>query len=356
MANRPALGAAAVLLLLAGALPAAALTAEERAFIARHRALLEASPDPCRLAGRLEDAYKALLRAAPGPDSTPVLAAVEGKAGIPLRLAEGLRLTDGFALYDATAAAVYLSSPSVAPRLIGPGGACPSDARLGAFALDTVGVYLHEVTHSFDRRDLGSGLVETVEGEVLAYAREARFLSGLSRWPGKAVRAELGFRALVRRNQEVIGLLEKLKERHASADSLDKLQGYIGELEGIRRKLSKLDPARAGADPLAADIAEMTEAYKRGWPQFLAFCLRRLEGRPSLGDRERNLAAALAFRDGARKDLAAEPGGTLAYRLLERSAALGAEDVAFWGNKGRVERTIEYYKARFKEVRPPAEL
>lgn len=333
---------------------AAALTPAEREIIGRHRVLLEASPDPCRLAPRLEAEYKAILGAAPGPDATPVLAAVEGRPGIPLRLGEGIRILEGFALYDETTAVVYLSSPSVAPRLIGPGGDCPSDARLRGFAFDTVGVYLHEVTHSFDRKDLGPGLVATVEGELLAYAREARFLAGLPRWPSKAVRAEVERRVLVRRNQEVLGWVERLKDEHASSETLDKLQRYIGILEGIRRRLPKLDAARAGADPLAADISEMTEEYKKGWPQFVAFSLRRLQGRPSLGDRERNLAAALPFRDGSLKDLKDEPKGTLAYQLLERSAALGTEDVAFWGDTKRVERTLKYYKARFKELRPSA--
>lgn len=337
---------------------AGAFTPEERAVIDRHRVLLEASPDPCRIAARAEAEYKRILSSAPGPDAAEALAALDGKPPIPLVLGEGVRISEGFALYDADRATIYLSSPSVAPRLLGRDGACPSDAALRAFAFGTVGVYLHEATHAFERRDLGPSVVTTLEGELLAYARESRFLAALPGWPPKEVAAELEMRAAYREqvavNRELIGWVEELKGEEPSEESLDKLTRYVALLEENRRLLERIAAVRTGADPLVADIAEMVAAWRAGYPAFLSFALRRLEGRPSLAQREEVLAFSRRYLADSRKAAAAEEPGSLHRAVAEHSVRLAEKDLAFWGDERAVAKAADHYRSAFQAVRPPA--
>lgn len=346
-----------LLLLALLAVPAAAFTDDERAFIARHRVLLGPAPDPCRIAGRAEAEYKRILKSAPGPEAAAALAALDGKPPIPLVLGEGVRISEGFALYDGDTATIYLSSGSVAPRLTENGGACPSDEAVRAFAFATVGVYLHEVTHAFERKDLGPGIVNTVEGEMLAYARECRFLAGLPGWPTKEVAAELERREMygkqVRINRELIGWVEELKGVEPSTDTFARLQRYIGFLEENRKILAQLDAVETGADPFAADIAEMVAEWKKGYPDFVMFTMRRLEGRPMLSQREMMEAGSRRYLEASRKSAAEEAPGTLARQMADHAVRLAEKDIAFWSDAEAVAKAAAHYKARLVEIRPP---
>lgn len=340
------------------AAPAGAYTDEERAFIAQHRVLLAPAPDPCRLAGRAEAEYKRILKSAPGEEAAAALAAVDGRPPIPLVLGMGVRIAEGFALYDADTATIYLSSASAGPRLIAKDGACPSDERVRSFAFATVGVYLHEVSHSYERKELGAGIVNTVEGELLAYARECRFLAALPGWPPKEVAAELERRGLyeeqVRINRELIGWVEELKDVEPSTASFARLERYIGYLQENRRLLEQISAMETGADPLAADVAEMVAAWRQGYPAFVSFSLRHLEGRPSLGERARQEAAARQYLEASRRAVAQEPPGGLAREVARHAVRLAEKDVAFWSDEKAVARAAEHYKARLKALRPPA--
>lgn len=345
-------------LMTLGAARARPFTAEERTFLAEHHALLEASPDPCRLALRLEAQYKRLLREArPEQDVADILAAAEGKPGVPLILAGGVRLTNAFALYDDETHTVYLSSASLTPRVIRTADACPSDERLSVLARETAGVYVHELSHSLTRKALGRGSVATAEDEILAYAREARFLAGLEGWPSKAVSGELGRRReldeLVRKNQRIIGLVKGLQGQDPGGDGFKKFPGYVEQLEIIRQRMALLQSQEAEVDPFQLSLAAMVEAWKDGWPAFLHMMIRQTAPMPSLGSRPKNLRTAQAFLETSRARLKDEAPGTLAYQVVERAVALGKQDVLFWGDPKRVEQASGYYTRRFKTVRTP---
>lgn len=344
-----------VLLFTAIAGPSWSFSEEERRFIAGHRALLEASPDPCRLASRLEARYKALLRGAlPEQDAADLLAAAEGKPGVPLILAEGLRLTDAFALYDDASGAVYLSSAALARHV--PGGGCLSDERVAALAQDTVGVYVHELCHSLERRALGGGFIATSEGEILAYAREARFLAKQPGWPAKTVADELvRRRALddrIRRNREILDQVRKLRDEEPGEKSLDALKSHVEELEEIKQGIAELEAREVEVDALQLSLATMVDAWKESWPAFIRMMIPQASSRPSVSRAERNLGAARRFLKTSRAMLKDEPTGTLAYEVLERSVTLAEKDVRFWGDKKQVARAAAFYQRRFTEVRP----
>ncbi len=357
--TRPLLALLAVLgLMSAGAARARAFTAEERRFLAGHHALLEASSDPCRLASRLEAQYKRLLRGArPAQDVADILATAEGKPGVPLILGDGVRLANAFALYDDQTRTVYLSSAALTPRVIRTAGVCPSDESLAALARETAGVYVHEMAHSLTRKALGAGSVATSEDEILAYAREARFLAGLKGWPSKAVAGELGRRReldeLVRKNQKIIGLVKGLQGQDPGGDGFKKFPGYVEQLEKIRRRMELLQAREGDVDPFQVSLAAMVDAWKDGWPAFLRMMIRQTAPMPSLGRRAENLNKSRSFLEASRAQLTEEAPGTLAHEVAERSVRLGEQDVLFWGDQKRVEEALAYYQRRFKTVRPP---
>lgn len=345
-------GASLILALLAAAPSARAFTKEERAIIDSYGALLEVSADPCRLASRLGSEYKRILSSATAAQDVADL-----KGAIPFRLAYGLRISEGFALYDDETETVYLSSRSLEGRLPRTPGACASDEILRNLARDTVGVYVHEVSHSLERKALGKEMVNTREGEVLAYARESRFLAGLKGWPSGPVKLELKRLRLLeenfRNNQEIIGWVEELKGQADVGAGLKKLEKYVGLLEELKQSRQRLQAVRTGADPFQVSLGQMVEAWERGWPAFLHFALEKIGPRPSLSDREKNLEASRRFLAAARAGIKEEAAGTLAYQMARRSVRLGEQDVAFWGDEKTVAQALAFYKRRFKEVRPP---
>lgn len=351
--------ASSLLPLLAALLasPAAALTDSERDFLSHYSAALEPSPDPCGLAAGLQAEYLRLLRAArPEQDMADVLEAVETRPGVPLRLGDGVRLAEGIAMYDAGTGTVYLSSPTVPGRLLGRGGACPSPGRLASFAHDTAAIYVHEVTHALDRAAQGPSLVETREGEVLAYARETRFLAGLPGWPPASAAAELKRRRRLRenyaKNEALIDKVKALQGKDPDLEAFGKLKGYVTRLEALKQERLRLEAQETGADPTVTDMASMLEAWKAGWPAFLEFILPPLRTRPTLTEREANLAAAREYLERMRSEAPKEAPGTLARAMLDRGVALGEQDVRFWGDAEGVTRTLEFYERRFKTVRP----
>lgn len=336
--------------------PSRSFSEEERRFIADHRTLLEAAPDPCRLAPRLEARYKALLRAAaPEQDAADLLAAADGKPKVTLALAEGLRLSQAFALYDDATDAVYLSSASLARRVTEANEGCLSDERIATLAQDTVGVYVHELCHALERRELGD-FVATSEGEILAYAREARFLAKQPGWPAKAVTEELARRRaledLVRRNGEILAQVRKLRDEEPGEKTFDRLKAYVEQLEEIKQSIAGLEARELAADPFQLSLAAMVAAWQDGWPSFLQLMIPQASSRPSVSRAEQNLATARRFLKTSRAKLKAEPSGTLAYKVLERSVALAEKDIRFWGDKKKVARATAFYQRRFKEVRP----
>jgi hypothetical protein len=348
----------AILLLIIAAAPrAASFNDDERRFLQGQHALLEISPDPCRLASRLEAEYKRLLDAAtPAQDVADIRTAVEGKPGIPLHVGDGLRITDAFALYDHESKSIYLSSASLSAALPETGGGCPSDERVAGLARGTVAVYVHELAHAMERRSLGDDIVDTREAEVLAYARESRFLAGLNGWPNDSLKKELERRrelnALIQENEEIVGRVEALRQTPPE-EGLDQLKKYVDQLEELRPKIEKLQAEKADVDPFQVSLAAMVESWREGWPNFLRFILVKMEDRPSLTERKENLETSRRFLDTSESALKEEKPGTFPHQVAEHSVRLGKEDVLFWGDEKKVGRALEFYKARFKDVRPP---
>lgn len=346
--------AAGWLLAPAGAFEVQGLTEKEREFLRGYRALLEVSSDTCRIAPRMEAEYRRLLRAAsPEQDVADVLGAVEGPRPIPLQLAGGVRLVEGSAIYDPETKTIYLSEVFMARRLAS--GACPSDKRIRSLALETVGIYVHEICHALERRALGDDLVNTSEGEILAYARETRFLAGVRGWPDKAVTAEHSRREkrdrLIARNQEILGRMEATRGKPFEAD-FDQLGEDLKELEHIRQRLEKLDAQERAVDPMQVSLVVMLDAWRAGWPAFIRLMVRHNQTRPSLTRREENLEVSRQFLATSISGLKNEKPGSSAHQFLERSFRLGEQDVRFWGNEKKVELALDYYKRRFGEVRP----
>jgi len=350
-----AAGLLAAALVLAS--PARALTAEEHRWLSGYHSLLELSPDPCRVAPRLEAEYKRILSSAtPEQDVADIRALVDGKSGIPLRLADGVRLTDVSAMYDPATNVVYLSSPELA-GLSPAGGGCPTDGQLAAMARDTAGVYVHELTHALQRQALGADFVDTTEGEIHAYARESRFLAGLDGWPSKTVADELHRRielhGLVRENEGILDRVKALRGTEPSDESLKKLQKYVETLDGIHQRIDELNKTSVDVDPLQLGMTQMVEEWKEGWPEFLEMMLSQDSSkRPSLSRREENEGIARRFLAQARGDLAKEKPGTLDYELVQRSVSLAEQDVRFWGDEKQVAKALDYYQKGFKAVRP----
>lgn len=341
----------ALLLLYPSASPA--FTDKEREYLNRFKALLEASPDPCKLAPRLEAHYKRILKAArPEQDAADILAAVQAKPGVRFVLAEGVRLSGGFALYDDDTDTVYLSKPTI-ERLLPTADACPGDEQVRALALDTVGVYVHEVTHSFEKAPMGPDRVRTAEGEILAYARESRFLAGLKGWPSKAVTRELARRekldALMARHEQV---LDEVKAMRGQEPDFDKLKKHVAFLDQSKRKIVALQEQDTGADPTQVSIAQMVAAYRGGWGTFIRFTMPRIQGSPLLKDREENLEGAKAYLEMSIKSLAQEQPGTLAYEMAQRGVKLAERDLRFWGDEEAVARSLAYFERRLKDLRP----
>jgi hypothetical protein len=338
--------------------PVRALTAQELRFLSGYHALLEVSPDECRIAPRLETEYKRLLsRAAPEQDVADIRAVLEGKPGIPLRFADGVRLSDAFALYDSATNAVYLSSPSVASHYPAAGGRCPSDQQVSDMARDTIGIYVHEISHALERRALGDDDVETSEGEILAYSRESRFLSGFEGWPAKTVTEELHrqleLHDLIQENEEILDRVSGLRGEEPNDENLKKLKDYVETLDGIHRKIDGLKQSSVDVDPLQMAMAQMVETWRESWPKFIHLMMRQTEKAPSLSRREENLQIAHRFLGESRAALKDEKPGTLAYELVRRSVSLAKQDVRFWGDAKKVEKALDYCKKGFKEVRPP---
>ena len=346
--------AALLLLLVAAAAPRVwCFNDDERRFLQGQHALLEISPDPCRLAPRLEAEYKRLLDAAtPAQDVADIRAAVEGKPGIPLHVGDGLRITDAFALYDHETKSIYLSSAALAAGLPEEGGACPTDERVEGLARDTAAVYVHELAHALERRTLGDDLVDTREAEILAYARESRFLAGLAGWPDDSLKKELQRRraldALIQENEEILRRLRQAPPEKG----LGKLQKSVDQLESLRPKIKKLQAAKADVDPFQVSLAAMVESWRAGWPDFLRFMFTKMEDRPSLTRRKENLEISRQFLDTATASLKEEKPGTFPHQVAEHSVRLGKQDVLFWGDEQKVAAALEFYKARFKDVRP----
>lgn len=350
---------AALLLIvaLAWSAPARALTAEEHRWLSGFHSLLEVSPDPCRVAPRLEAEYKRLLSSAtPEQDVADIRALLDGKTRIPLRLADGMRLADSSAMYDPATNVVYLSSPALAGLSAAAGG-CPSDGQLAVMARDTVGVYVHELTHALQRKALGAGFVDTTEGEIHAYARESRFLAGLDGWPSKTVVDELhrriGLNDLVQQNEELLDRVKAMRGEEPTDESLKRLQKYVETLDGIHAKIDELKRSSVDVDPLQLGMTQMVEEWKEGWPQFLHLMMMQdASKRPSLTRREENAGIARRFLAQSRAALAEEKPGTLEYDLVKRSVSLAEQDVRFWGDEKQVEKALDYYKKGFKDVRP----
>lgn len=335
----------AALLLLPGA--SHAFNDKEREYLSRFKSLLEASPDPCKLAPRLEAHYARLLKAAkPAQDVADIR-----KARVRFVLAEGVRLSGGFALYDDDTDAVYLSKDSVA-RLLPQEEPCPTDAQVRALAMDTVGVYVHELAHSFEKEPMGPDRVRTAEGEILAYAREARFLTGLKGWPSKAVTAELKRRAeLEQRMARHEELLEEVQAMRGKEPDFDRLKELVNLLDKSKRRILALQALDTHADPTQVSIAEMVKAYRAGWGDFIRFTLPRIKGSPFLKDREENLEGAKAYLELSLKSLSQEQPGTIAYEMAQRAVKLAQRDLRFWGDEQAVARSAAFFEKRFKEVR-----
>lgn len=326
-----------------------AFTEKERAYLSQFKALLEASPDPCKLAPRLESHYARLLKAAkPEQDVADIR-----KARVRFILAEGVRLSGGFALYDDDTDTVYLSKDSIA-RLLPQEEPCPADEQVRALAMDTVAVYVHEIAHSFEKAPMGPDRVRTAEGEILAYAREARFLGGLKGWPSKAVTAELKRRAeLSARMAKHEKLLEEVQAMRGKEPDFDRLKELVNLLDKSKRRIVALQELDTKADPTQVSIAEMVNAYRAGWGDFIRFTLPRIKGSPFLKDREENLEGAKAYLEMSIKSLAQEQPGTIAYEMAQRGVKLAERDLRFWGDEEAVSRSLAFFERRFKDVRHP---
>ncbi|MEK7859711.1 MAG: hypothetical protein AAB320_11290 [Elusimicrobiota bacterium] len=353
---------ALALLAVSGALTlpsvrAAGFSDEDRQYLGRYRALLEVSPDPCGIASKLEAGYRRILKQADKDQGVAdIRAAVEGKPGFPLRLADGVRLTEGVAMYDQDTRSVYLSSASISRRLPAAEGACPSDERIESLARDTVGVYVHEVSHALEHAALGEDLVTSSEGEILAYARECRFLSRLKGWPPRSLALEVKRRKkndeLIAENQAIMARLKKMQGQPPGKDGLARLEKYVHKLEAIRQKMARLEEAKIEVDGLQLMMATMLDKWNTGWPDYIHFMLIQTRTRPSLSRREENLDRARPFLADAVAGLKVERPGTLSYQMMERSVRLGEQDVRFWGDQAQVDRALAFYKQGFHDVRP----
>ncbi len=329
---------------------------EERQTLSGYRTLLGESPDPCRLAPRLATEYKRILSTARREqDVVDIRAAVDAEPAILIRLADGIRLSGAFALYDYDTHTIYLSSASISARL--PAKGCPSDERIRNLARETVGVYVHEIAHSLEREELGKDYVETSEAEILAYARESRFLAGVKGWPSRSVVAEMKRRRelerLIEENQKILGRVKDL-QKDPAGDGINKLKGYVDRLEAIRQRMERLEAKAVEVDSFQISLAVMVDAWREGWGPFLGLMLRQTRSKPSLSRREENLARARPFLESAVTGLTNEAPGSLAHQLLQRSIKLGEQDVRFWGDEKKVARALKFYKRRFREVRPRA--
>lgn len=291
------------------------------------------------------------MRAAtPAQDVKDLLAAVEREPGVPLVLADGVRLATGIALYDKETNTVYLSSRSLAGQL-GSEGNCPSASAIRRLALGTVGIFVHEVSHSQEREEW----VRTTEGELLAYAREARFLAGLKGWPPKAVRLEVERRRkldeAISRHEEVLEKVAAMQYEEPSKASLDKLQEYVHFLDKSKKTIQALQSAKPLAHRTEALMAEMVDAWRQGWPHFKRFSKNAIVGSPSLADRPINLERAKVYLGTMKTAIAEEPKGTLGYEVLERGTRLGEHDVRFWSDEAEVKRASDFFSSRLREVR-----
>lgn len=338
--------------------PAWGFSESERAIIRGHASLIEVSSDSCRIASKLKDVFRRTLRkATTSQDVGDVLNAVEGAASIPVKIASGVRLLEGFALFDHETRTIYFSSSAIASRLPRADDECPEDAWIERFASLTVGVFVHETAHALEREALGGEAVETREEEVLAYAREARFLAGLQGWPSKTASAELQRRRDLARNIEInratLALVTRLRDKPVGGESFDKLRKYVDILEANRVERERLQTLRLDADAFEVSLAEMVEAWRSGWPAFLGFVLPRIMTRPSLTEPENNLEKSARWLQATRAALEGGEEDPLARQVLERSLRLGEVDVRFWGDQAKVRRALEFYKRRFREVRPP---
>jgi hypothetical protein len=212
------------------------------------------------------------------------------------------------------------------------------------------------MSHSLERQALGAGAVVTSEGEILAYAREARFLAGQEGWPAKPVADELDRRRKlaeqIAMNRKIIGLVKGLQGKDPDDDGFKKLSGYVEQLEEIRQSIARLEALEVAVDPFQLSLAAMTAEWKAGWPAFLHMMIPEASSRPSLGRRKENLKTARRFLEDSRAGLKAEAPGTLAYKIVERSVALGKQDILFWGDQKKIEQALSFYTRRFKTVRP----
>jgi hypothetical protein len=343
----------ALLALLILPRPALSLSSEEKEFLAGFQSLLQVSSDPCHIAPRLEARYKLMLRGAgPEQDSADVLDAVDGRPGLPLRLGEGFRMAGAFALYDDETRAIYLDSAAFVSA------GCPDDAYIARVASITVGPYVHEVCHHIARRALGGDLVATAEDELLAYAREARFLAGLKGWPPKRVQLDAEFSEAMaeqlRNKRTLLGWVEDLRSREPDEENLKKLAEYVDMLEQNRKLIEKISAVPPASSPLEISLVQMVEAWKSGWGRFLEHMFQETHTRPSLALRKENLGTARRYLADSRAWVKAEPRGTLARQLAERAVGLGKQDVRFWGDEKQAARALEYYERKLGEARAPA--
>ncbi|OIO08824.1 MAG: hypothetical protein AUJ52_07520 [Elusimicrobia bacterium CG1_02_63_36] len=342
--------------LCAAAARGAGFSAEETAFIEKAGVLLEVPPDPCAVAKTLTRRYRAILAQEATRATVEDLIALLEADAVPVRLAYGLRMTDAFAMYDAPADAIYLSSAAVFMRVEVSGNGCPSADSLASFAQDTVGVFAHELAHAGLRRQLGEPVVATREDELLAYAREARFLAALPGWPPLKVRHDAALSAMLRGNYRDNALMLKLVEslgagERPSADAFERLPSYIEILEGLKKTREALEAARAGVDPSLASIARMSAAWEEGWDAFVSFLEPMIKTRPSFSQPAAALEGSRRYLAESRKALAAEKPGTLARQVAEHAVRLGHEDVAFWGDARKVARVRAVYEKRLEKER-----
>jgi len=340
----------------AGAARTAGFSAEETAFIEKAGVLLEAPPDPCSVAESLTRRYRAILAQEAARKTVQDLIALLDAGGVPVRLAYGLRMTDAFAMYDAPADAIYLSSASLFSRVEIAENGCPTGESLASFAEDTVGVFAHELSHAAFRRELGEPVVATREDELLAYAREARFLAALPGWPPLKVRHDSALSVMPRGNNSNNALMIKLvedlgAEERPSADAFLRLPSYIEILEGLKKTREALEAARAGVDPSLASIARMSAAWEKGWDAFTAFLDPMISTRPSLAEPAAALEGSRRYLADSRKALAGEKPGSLSHQVAEHAVRLGREDVAFWGDARKVARVRAAYEKRLEAER-----
>lgn len=343
--------------LCAAAARGAGFSSEETAFIEKAGVLLEVPADPCSVAKTLSRSYREIM----GQEATratvkDLLALLEEDGGVPVRLAYGLRMTDAFAMYDAPADAIYLSSAAVFARVEPSANGCPTGESLASFAGDTVGVFAHELAHAGLRRELGEAVVATREDELLAYAREARFLASLPGWPPLKVRHDEALSALLRGNHRENALMLRLVEslgggENLSPENFERLPSYIEILEGLKKTREALEAAREGVDPTLVSIARMSAAWEEGWEPFVRFLDPMISTRPSLAEPAAALEGSRRYLADSREALAAERPGSLAAQVAEHAVRLGREDLAFWGDARKVARVRAAYEKRLEAER-----